>query len=226
MTVSRRALLEAVAATTLAGSLVLPALAEDTPAPAPAAPKPAEEAKADLSTLLDPDKLPEIVMGDDKAPVTIVEYHSMTCPHCAHFHETVLPTLDEKYIKTGKVRLILRGFPLNQLDAVAFMMLRCRPQTAYLDNVKLFYGSQKDWAFTDKPKEAITALGLKIGFTQETFEACLKDDATWDGLVSVAKKAAETYKVNGTPSFFINGTDQGSIVTVDELDKKLAAFLK
>lgn len=165
-------------------------------------------------------------MGSDTAPVTIVEYHSMTCPHCAHFEKAVLPTLQTKYIDTGKVRLIMRSFPLNQLDAVAFMLLRCRPTDTYLANVKLMYDTQETWAFSDHPKEAITDLAKKIGFTQESFEACLKDQALWDRLVAVAKKADETFKVNGTPTFFINGTRVEPIASPDELDKVLAPFLK
>jgi protein-disulfide isomerase len=197
-----------------------------TPAPSavPGAPEPT--GPVDVTELMAPGPLPEIAMGDAKAPVTIVEYHSMTCPHCAHFEETVLPALDDKYIKTGKVRYIIRSFPLNQLDAVAFMLLRCRPTDTYLGNVKLMYDTQETWAYSDKPKEAITALALKIGFTQESFQTCLKDQTIWDGLMAIAKKGEETFKVDGTPTFFINGTRQGSISSVDELDKKLAPFVK
>ncbi len=228
MSFTRRHLLQGSALASLAAIALAPAHAEDAPAAAPTAPAaPAEPPSetVDVTELMKPDALSEIAMGDASAPVTIVEYHSMTCPHCAHFHKDVLPTLDEKYIKTGKVRLVLRDFPLNQLDAVAFMMLRCRPEDKYLENVKLFYETQKDWAYTDKPKDAIMALSQKIGFTQETFDACLKDEKLWDGLVSVAKKAAETFKVDGTPAFFINGTRQGSIASVEELETKLAPFL-
>lgn len=208
---------------------------QQTPAPSAAAPgasapaATAEEApplNVDVADLMAPGKLPEIIMGDDKAPVTIVEYHSMTCPHCSHFAKTVLPTLEDKYIKTGKVRLVLRAFPLNQLDAVAFLLLRCRPTDAYVANVKYMYDTQQTWAYSDHPKEAVMAMAQKIGFTQETFETCLKDDAIWDGLREVAKKADETFKVDGTPAFFINGTRQASMSTVDDMEKALVPFIK
>jgi protein-disulfide isomerase len=207
---------------------VQPQAQTQTPAPAqpPAGTEPAPSATVDVADLMTPGTLPEISMGDDKAPITIVEYHSMTCPHCAHFEKTVLPTLEDQYIKTGKVRFIMRGFPLNQLDAVAFMLLRCRPTDTYLNNMKLMYDTQETWAFTDHPKDAITALAKKIGFTQESFESCLKDQTVWDGLVTVAKKADETFKVDGTPAFFFNGVREGSIGSIDELTKKLEPFVK
>jgi protein-disulfide isomerase len=225
--------------------LVAPAIAEDAPAkPAATTTAPAADAnqtkvpnasdlqaapapdKVDVMDLMTPGSLPEIAMGEATAPVTIVEYHSMTCPHCAHFEETVLPTLEEKYVKTGQARIIFRAFPLNQLDAVAFMMLRCQPADKYIANMKQLYTEQKDWAFTDHPKEAITAEAKKIGFTQESFEACLKNQSIWDGLTAVAKKADETFKVDGTPTFFFNGVREGSIASVDELEQKIAPFLK
>ncbi|MDR3494112.1 MAG: thioredoxin domain-containing protein [Ancalomicrobiaceae bacterium] len=216
MTISRRMLIQGASLTALAGLGPLAAVAAQAE----------ETAPVDWPEMLKAGTLPEISMGDAGAPVTIIEYHSMTCPHCAHFHSDILPTLDEKYIKPGKVRLILRAFPLNQLDAVAFMLLRCRPTDTYLDNVKLFYEKQKDWAYSDKPKEAITSLSEQIGFTQESFDACLKDQTVWNGLVEVAKKADETFKVDGTPEFFINGTRQGTIASVEDLESKLAAFIK
>ncbi|MDR3373023.1 MAG: thioredoxin domain-containing protein [Ancalomicrobiaceae bacterium] len=216
MTISRRMLLSGASLAPLAGLGFLSAgaaRAEDT-------------AAVDWPEMMKAGSLPEISLGDAAAPVTIVEYHSMTCPHCAHFHSEILPTLDEKYIKPGKVRIIFRAFPLNQLDAVAFMLLRCRPTDTYLANVKLFYETQKDWAYSDKPKEAITSLSEKIGFTQETFDACLKDQTVWGGLVDVAKKAEEAFKVDGTPEFFINGSRQGTIASVEDLETKLASFIK
>jgi protein-disulfide isomerase len=206
-----------------------PAPQAQTPAPGAPEAGPAIGSKVDLADLLapvSPDAAPDVPLGDANAPVTIVEYHSMTCPHCAHFEETVLPALTDKYIKTGKVRLIMRSFPLNQLDAVAFMLLRCQPKDKYLDNIKYMYDTQATWAYSDKPKEAITALATKLGFTQDSFNTCLHDEHVWDGLMAVAKKAEETFKVDGTPTFFINGTLEGSISTVDELDQKLKDFVK
>jgi len=240
MTSFRRLLLLSALFVFAGSAALMPATADDaTPAappaatttPAPASPDQQAEAPppsgpVDAAELMAPGPLPEIAMGDEKAPVTIVEYHSMTCPHCAHFEETVLPTLTEKYIKTGKVRLIMRSFPLNQTDAVAFMLLRCRPTDTYLANVKLMYDTQETWAYSQDPKGAITALAQKIGFTQESFEACLHDQTIWDGLFAIAKKADATFKVDGTPSFFINATRAGAMSTVEELDKALAPFIK
>ncbi len=168
----------------------------------------------------------EIVMGSADAPVSIVEYHSMTCPHCANFHKTVLPVLEEKYLKTGKARLILRGFPLNELDLVAFMLLRCAPEEKYLEHVKLMYDTQRDWAYAQNPGEAVGKLAERMGFSQDGFKACLQNQQVFDGLVSVARRGAETFTVDSTPSFFINGTRQGSIGSVEDLETKLSPFVK
>jgi protein-disulfide isomerase len=209
-----------------AQSQTTPADPNQTKAPNAAAIEAPAPAKVDVMDLMAAGSLPEISEGSATAPLTIVEYHSMTCPHCAHFEETVLPTLEEKYVKTGQARIVFRAFPLNQLDAVAFMLLRCRPTEGYIDTMKALYKAQADWAFTDHPKDAITAEAKKIGFTQETFEACLKNQAIWDGLIAVAKKADETFKVDGTPTFFFNGVREGSIAAVDELEQKIAPYLK
>src|SRR5450830_644053 len=103
--------------------------------------------------LMKPDALPEMVMGDDKAPVTIIEYASMTCPHCAHFQETTFPELKKRYIDTGKVRYIFREFPLDSLAAAAFMLARCASETEkskYFAMIDTMFAQQRIWA-VEKP---------------------------------------------------------------------------
>jgi hypothetical protein len=100
------------------------------------------QAGVDVAELMQPGPLPEKWLGDEKAPVTVVEYASMTCGHCANFHKTVLPYIKEKYIDTGKVRMIMREFPLDPLAAAAFMLARCAPEDKYFDMVSLFFEQQ------------------------------------------------------------------------------------
>ncbi len=107
--------------------------------------------------LMEPQALPDMVMGDANAPVTIVEYASMTCPHCAHFHETTLPALKEKYIDTGKVKLILREFPFDPRAAAAFMLARCAPPEQYFPMVDVLFKQQKTWASAENARRATAA---------------------------------------------------------------------
>src|SRR5450830_1300041 len=110
--------------------------------------------------LMKPDALPEMVMGDDKAPVTVIEYASMTCPHCAHFQETTFPELKKRYIDTGKVRYIFREFPLDSLAAAVFMLARCAGETdktRYFAMIDTMFRQQRNWAI-EKPLAPLFAL--------------------------------------------------------------------
>jgi len=126
------------------------------------------------SELMKPDALPEMAMGDEKAPVTIIEYASMTCPHCAHFQETTFPEIKKRYIDTGKVRWIFREFPLDNLAAAAFMLARCAGKD---DNEKYFalvdtlFRQQRQWA-VEKPIPPLLAIAKQAGLTEQSFNAC------------------------------------------------------
>jgi len=174
--------------------------------------------------LMAPNALPDIVEGDPKAPITIVEYASMTCTHCAAFHHDVYPALKKNYIDTGKVKFILREFPLDPLATAAFMLARETgdKRDAVVD---LLFSQQKNWAFTDKPLENLTRYAKQAGFTQESFEACLKNQSVYDAVIAVRKRGAETFKVDSTPTFFINGQMHRGALTVEELDKILAPLV-
>ncbi len=111
-------------------------------------------------------------MGPESAPVTIIEYASMTCPHCAAFENTVFPELKKKYIDTGKVRFILREFPLDGLAAAAFMLARCAGPDKYYPMVETLFNQQQKWAVRN-PIEPLMAIAKQAGFTQQTFEACI-----------------------------------------------------
>src|SRR4029079_9092577 len=123
--------------------------------------------------LMKADALPEMAMGSDKAPVTVIEYASMTCPHCAHFQETTFPELKKRYIDTGKVRYIFREFPLDSLAAAAFILARCARQDdkdKYFALVDTLFGQQRQWA-VEKPIPPLLAIAKQAGFTDQTFHA-------------------------------------------------------
>lgn len=179
----------------------------------------------DMSEMLKPGSLPDQVMGKTDAPITVIEYASMTCIHCAHFHETVFPYLKEKYIDTGKVRMIYREFPLDPLAAAASMLIRCSPQDKYFDLLGVFYGKRDVWISSEKPVEALQSFAKQIGFTEATFKTCITDQKLFDGINETRTRGSEKFKIDGTPTFFINGRKEVGISSKEELDKALAPFL-
>jgi protein-disulfide isomerase len=178
--------------------------------------------------LMKPDALPDMVLGDDKAPVTVIEYASMTCSHCAHFQETTFPELKKRYIDTGKVRYIFREFPLDNLAAAAFMLARCSGQDdkdKYFAFVDTLFRQQRTWA-VEKPIPPLLSIAKQAGFTQQTFDACLANQKVLDGIESIRQRAANTFKVQSTPSFFINGTLYPGALSIDEMAKRIDPYLK
>lgn len=149
--------------------------------------------------------LEEMVLGAEDAPVTVIEYASMTCGHCASFHTLTYPALKEKYIDTGKVRFVMREFPLDPLAAAAFMLARCAPGGRYFETVDLFFERQADWTQTNDPLGEMLKLAKQAGFTQAEFEGCLTNQQLLDGINAVKDRGADAFGVSSTPTFFING---------------------
>ena len=169
--------------------------------------------------------LPDVWQGSKDAPVTIIEYASMTCSHCAHFHETTYPTLKSKYIDTGKVRFTLREFPFDPIAVAGFMVARCAGEKREA-MIGLLFSQQKNWAFSDKPLQGLTALVKQTGMSQEKFDACLQDKALYANVNQVFEKASKQFKVDSTPTFFINGKKVSGALSPEELDKQLEPLLK
>jgi protein-disulfide isomerase len=178
--------------------------------------------------LMKPDKLPDMVLGSDKAPVTVIEYASMTCPHCAHFNEVTFPEIKKRYIDTGKIRYIFREFPLDSLAAAAFMLARCAADTdssKYFALVDTLFRQQRTWA-VEKPLAPLLAIAKQAGFTQQTFDACLANQTVLDGIESMRQRAVSAFKVQSTPTFFINGTAYPGALEIDEMAKLIDAQVK
>jgi protein-disulfide isomerase len=185
----------------------------------------AQGASVPVDQLMAEEALPDVPLGKADAPVTIVEYASMTCSHCAAFHQTTYPTLKSKYIDAGKVRFILREFPLDPLAAAGFMLARCAGEKRN-DMIDLLFAQQKNWAFTEKPVEALAGLVKQTGMSQESFEACLKDQSLYTKINEIRDRGAEKFGVNATPTFFINGKKQSGEISPATLDELLAPLLK
>ncbi len=172
-----------------------------------------------------PGPLGDVFIGSPTAKVTIIEYASLTCGHCATFHEKAWPALKQKYVDTGKVRFALREFPLDPLATAGFMLARCAGNERYYAVTDLLFEQQKNWAYADKPLENLTRFAKQAGFTQESFEACLKNQSVYDAVIAVRKRGAETFKVDSTPTFFINGQMHRGALTIEELDRILAPLV-
>lgn len=167
----------------------------------------------------------DVELGSKDAKVTIYEYASMTCSHCAAFHKNTWPTLKSKYIDTGKVRFILREFPLDPLATAGFMLARCAGNDKYYAVVDLLFDQQKNWAFTDKPLEALLGLMKQAGFSQDSFMACLKNQEIYDAVNWVKDRGAREFKVDSTPTFFINDQVRRGELSVEELEKILTPLV-
>ena len=197
------------------------AFADQTPAPV-AAPQPAAVMAPDVTVPIDQlmaaGPLPDIVQGASTAPVTIIEYASMTCSHCAAFHDTTWPELKSKYIDSGKAKFILREFPLDPLATAAFMLGRCAgPDKRNLLLDQLFT-QQKSWAFVDKPIAPLLAMVKTVGFTQADFEKCLRDPDLYEQVSQSREHAAEAFNIDSTPTFFINGHKLTGELTIVDFD--------
>jgi protein-disulfide isomerase len=188
------------------------------------APALAQNARVDVEQLMAEGALPDVVEGQANAPVTVVEYASMTCSHCAAFATKVYPTLQSKYIDTGKAKLILREFPLDPLATAGFMLARCSGDKREA-MIELLFAQQKNWAFVDRPLDGLLNVVKQTGMTQETFERCLKDQALYDKINMVRDRGAEKFGVNATPTFFINGKRVSGEMTIEQLDKEIAPLL-
>ena len=189
----------------------------------------AQDAKSgDLTAeLMKPGPLPDIVLGKADAPVTIIEYASMTCSHCAHFANVVLPKLKEKYIDTGKAKLIAREFPLDNLAAASSMLVRCAPADKQHDLMADFFAKQDDWAFVQgNPVPALFKIAEGHGFTKDSFDKCLTDQKLLDGITSTRDHANKSLGVRATPSFFVNGKKLDRSDEIEYFDKALEPLLK
>lgn len=169
--------------------------------------------------------LGDVFIGKADARVTVIEYASLTCSHCATFHNKAWPVFKERYVDTGKVRFALREFPLDPLATAGFMVARCNGPERFYPITDLLFEQQKNWAFVGKPVDALFSLIKQAGFTQESAEACLKRQDLYDAVLAVKNHGAEKLGVNSTPTFFINGQLRTGALTIEELDKILKPLL-
>jgi protein-disulfide isomerase len=193
-------------------------------AAASAAP-PAPERTVDMATVLKPGPLPELTLGNADG-VTIIEYGSLTCPHCAAFSREVMPKLKAAYIDTGKVHFIFREFSRNPLDVAAFVLARCVGDDKALATIDLLFAQQDKWAFVDSPLEPLLAAVRPTGLSHDKATACLQDQAKADAMQKIVKTAEDVVKVQGTPTFVIDGKVYGGELSMADFDTILKPLVK
>ena len=157
------------------------------------------------------------VQGSETAPVTVIEYASPTCPHCAAFSNNVLPAFTEAYVDTGKVKLIVRPFVRNVLDAAVFMLAEAAGPTNYHNVLSTYFKTQATWAASQTPRDAILEIAKQLGFTQETFDAALTNQELFTGMEALREQALDEFGLAGTPTFYVNGKTLTGDKTLEQL---------
>jgi protein-disulfide isomerase len=179
----------------------------------------------DVAALNKEPELGDMWLGADAATakVTLIEYASATCPHCAAFHKDVFGKLKAEYIDTRKIRFVFREFPLNDAALAAFMIARAAPKDAYFPLMDVFFETLQTWA-QGNVGENLFNIAKQAGFTREKFDATLKDEALAKKIMAI-KADGETFGVDGTPEFFLNGANYGGERAFDDFKKAIDPLL-
>jgi protein-disulfide isomerase len=183
------------------------------------------QARIDLDDLLVPGPLGDQALGDEDASVVVVEYASMSCPFCARFHRETMDAYREKYVDSGQVRHIFREFPLDAPAYAVAMLARCAPENRFFDVVSVYFERQEQWLRSQDMYNAILDIARQFGFGQESFDACLENQALFDALEEVKNRAAQRFGVTGTPTFFIDGRRESGALTLEQLDSYIQPLL-
>lgn len=165
--------------------------------------------------------LPERVLGNADAPVTMIEYASLTCDHCKRFHLEVLPRLKEAYIDTGKVKLVYRHFPFDQVGMMGAILTECAPRLRFFGLVEVLFRSHDGWAHSLDPKAGLAQIGQLAGVSRSAFEACLADNKLSTAIAEELRTGQLQHNVNSTPTFVIGDTVLRGVRSYDELAKAI-----
>jgi protein-disulfide isomerase len=165
------------------------------------------------------------VLGKADAPITIIEYASLTCPHCAAFERETLPKIKENWIDTGKAKLIYRDFPLDGWALRAAMVARCAPPERYFGFIEALFDNQNTWARANNPEQALGRIAKLGGISEDKFQSCIKDEKLADAVSASRVVAEHEYGVESTPTFFVNGTKLVGEQSYADFEKALNAAL-
>ncbi|MBB3998806.1 DsbA family protein [Aureimonas pseudogalii] len=193
-----------------------PAATERATNPA-AATAPTSDGSVDVSKLMSPQALPDVVIGNADAPVTIVEYASMTCTHCRDFHTESYPAIKKDYLDTGKAKLIIREFPFDPRAVAAFMLARCAGDERRTAMVDVLFDQQGEWAAAENASVALLKIAQLAGMSQDQFKACLQNTELQGKVVAVQAAGQSDYGVSATPTFFVNGDKYAGALSADQM---------
>ena len=213
MTLSRRQTLALLATLPVAGAtgFSLPALAKD----------------GDIYPMLKlmvPAGIPDkIVHGPEDAKVTVIEYASLTCPHCMRFNANTFPEVQSRYIDTGKIRYILRPYPRDNIDMLEWMLALTAQDSQHV--VDVLFTIQDQLYATDKPGDLLKSTALQLGFTEETYQGVLTNQDMYDNLVKLRDQAGNEFGLEGTPTFYVNGKMVSGELSIDDLAKEIDPLL-
>jgi protein-disulfide isomerase len=168
-----------------------------------------------VAELMQPGPLGDRALGNPNAPVTVIEYVSLTCPHCAAFHRDVFPRVKREYIDTGKIRFIVREFPIGRSAGNAAIANRCAPEDKYFALLSALLTRQSEWVSQEVRLDAINGVAKSVGMSRETFDKCLANQSMIDALDEV-KQRGRKFGVIGTPTFFANGRKAQGATTYEE----------
>jgi protein-disulfide isomerase len=176
-------------------------------------------ARADVPQITPNDR----ILGKADAPITIFEFFSLTCPHCAEFANDTFPKVKAQWIDTGKARIVFRDYPLDRNALKAAMVARCVSPVRYPAFIETLFQRQPDWVMNSDPAPELRRIALLGGLTETQFDKCINDDAVSKSIVAGEYEAQKKYGVDSTPTFFINGTKVVGALPYDEFEKKLEA---
>lgn len=170
----------------------------------------------------------DMSMGDPNAKVTVYEYASVTCPHCARFNEEIFPAFKKKYVDSGQVRYVFREFltPPEQVAAAGFLLARCAGKDKYFSVVDALFHSQTEMFSTGDVRGVLTRIGRSVGLSDDKVNACIQDEKALSALNDRVKDAIDVQKVNATPTFVIGGQKLEGEQTMAQLDSALQPLLK
>jgi len=215
---SRRLVLAALCAGAIGAGALLHTL--------PAAAQAKGPTEVPVEELMKPVGLPDLALGPADAKVTVVEYASMTCGHCAHFTKDVWPEFKKKYVDTNKVRYVFREFPLDNLAAAASMLARCTGGDKAFPLIEVLFEKQQEWAFGEgNPVPRLFEIAKQAGFTQESFDKCLTDQKLLDEITAGRSRASDVFGVSATPTFYINGKKLDGQPTLEKFDQMIEPLL-
>jgi len=167
------------------------------------------------------------IIGDINAPITVIEYASMTCSHCANFHQLTYPELKKKYIDTGKVRLVFREFPLDRIAFAAAALARCAGEKKFFPFVDMLFRTQDKWAKgPGSPAPRLFKMAKQAGFDEKSFNACMRNKDVSDRIEKVMSTGREKHQVSSTPTLFVNGKKVEGGNSLADLEKAMEPYLK